>query len=223
MFFPMLNDPTLDLGLWIVMLVFSCSFHECAHAWSAYRCGDDTSKNEGRISLNPMVHISLVDSILLPALLLIMTQGRFILGGAKPVVIDPHKLKNPERDMMLTAAAGPLSNLVLVVAVTLLLLLFKFVFYSYLPLFVLIRNMLLNLIALNLILAFFNMLPIPPLDGARVLRYFVPALRDIYDTLDVWGLALLILLLNFVPEISQFIAGLTLWILSFILELYRMV
>jgi Zn-dependent protease len=223
MFFPMLNDSTLDMGLWIILLIFSCSVHESAHAWVAYRCGDDTGKNDGRISLNPMVHISLIDSILLPVLLLISTEGRFILGGAKPVIINPSKLRNPERDMTLSAVAGPLSNLLLVVVATLLLLVVKAGFYAPNELFALMRNVILNLISLNLILVFFNLLPIPPLDGARVFRYLVPAVRGLYDRMDDWGLAILILLMVCVPEIFQLMASLTVWVLTFILYLYYLV
>lgn len=200
--FPMSGDSTIDIGIWLVLLIFASSIHESAHAWVAYLCGDDTGKNEGRISLNPMVHISLVESILLPAALLIMTQGRFIFGGAKPVAIAAYKLRHPDRDMALSAAAGPMSNLLLVLVASLILFASKAVtipqgvFYG-----------IINFIILNLLLALFNLIPIPPLDGSRIFRYLIPPLRGVYDGLDQWGMVILIVLLLYIPETFTFISA----------------
>ena len=224
MLYQMFNDSTLDIGLWIIMLVVASAVHESAHAWVASLCGDDTAKNAGRISLNPMVHISLWDSILLPAMFLFMSGGRFILGGANPVPIVASKLKNPDRDLALATLAGPVSNLILVLLTTVLLLLVKICLSGQvgLPVYYFIRNVILNFIVLNLILVFFNLLPIPPLDGSRVFRYLVPPVRPLYDALDEWGLAVLILVLISVPGIQTLISYAILWSLSVVIYLYHL-
>lgn len=189
-----------DIILVVLILIFSSVIHESAHALAAYLCGDRTAKDMGRISLNPMVHICPINSILLPAILFILSDGYFIIGGAKPVPIIPGKLKNPDRDMALTAAAGPLANLLLVVAATLLLLATK-------PLVPprSAAHFLVNCIIINSILLFFNLLPIPPLDGSRIARYLFPQVRELFDTMDQWGLVILIFLLSFIPQLSDFV------------------
>jgi len=200
-------DKTWDIAIWIVILIFSASFHEAAHAWVAYRCGDDTAKNMGRVSLNPLVHICPFNSILLPALLF-FTVG-IVFGGAKPVPIVAYKLRSPDRDLALSSAAGPISNLILTIAAVGLLLLHKqfYQFYS-LSGYVFVSHLLGNIILLNLILAIFNLIPISLLDGSRVARYLIPPLRELYDSLDTFGIFILIALLSLFPQLQAAIISL---------------
>ena len=219
-------DSTWDIGIGILIVIFSSDFHELSHAWVAYRCGDDTAKSQGRLTLNPLAHICPFNSIILPALLYV-TAG-FFFGGAKPVEINPYRLKNPERDMALSAAAGPISNLILVIFAALLLLLLKPISgtpdlmldlrlsheYS------LINRILVNVILVNLLLGIFNMIPVPPLDGSRILRYFVPFLRDLYNHLDQIGLLLLLVLIQ-IPGILDFIQTIILLSLGIVVFLHQ--
>lgn len=205
----------IDLIIWLAILIMSSAFHETAHAWVAYKCGDDTAKEQGRITLNPIKHICMFNSILLPAILYL--SAGFMFGGAKPVPIYPHKLRNPDRDMALSAAAGPISNLMIVVGCVIFLLITKPVFDR--------TNLLVavavNVIILNLLLAFFNMIPIPPLDGSRVIRFFFPPLRELFDTLDNIGLFLIFGLIYLVPGVGRLIFELIVSSLEIINELYK--
>jgi Zn-dependent protease len=141
-----------------MMILLINPLHECAHAWSAYKLGDDTAKREGRMTLSPLAHIDLVG-----ALLLVLCG----FGWAKPVPVDPKKFKNPRRDMMLTAIAGPLSNFLAALA--------GMIGYQlYHGETETVKMMLSYFIIVNLNLFVFNMIPVPPLDGSRVLTYLLP-------------------------------------------------
>ncbi|HRX76963.1 MAG: site-2 protease family protein [Candidatus Cloacimonetes bacterium] len=142
----------------IVGIVFySIIIHEVSHAWAAYALGDDSAKRAGRLSLNPLKHIDIFGTIILP-LILYFSAG-FIYGYAKPVPFNPYNFRNFKRDSGLTALAGPLSNILIAILMS--------VLYHLSP--VLIQNILYYVIFLNLLLAFFNLIPIPPLDGSKVL------------------------------------------------------
>jgi Zn-dependent protease len=195
---PMFGN-SFDVAIIILILVLSSSFHEAAHAWAAYRCGDDTAKNFGRISLNPLAHLCPVNSVILPAITYTVSYGSFVFGGARPVPIIPEKLENPDRDMAFTAAAGPIANIILVILSSILLILGKPIFSP------LINIILCNFILINLLLTFFNLIPIPPLDGSRIFRYLFPQVRDLYDSMDQWGIAFLMMLIFFFPGFLQII------------------
>jgi Zn-dependent protease len=173
----------------IGFLILSLAIHEVAHAVVALWCGDTTARDLGRITLNPVPHIDPFMTIVLPALLLFMSGGRFAFGGAKPVPVNPANLRHPLRDMALVAIAGPLSNIVLA-------LVFMFALHAaarfggYEP-GMLMYDVLLQTVVLNVVLAVFNMLPIPPLDGSRVMAYLLPAgIRDSYVRLESLGMLL---------------------------------
>jgi Zn-dependent protease len=175
-----------------IVLLFSLTVHESAHAWTADRLGDPTARLLGRVSLNPIVHADLVGTVLFPLVALVSHLP--LIGWAKPVPVNVRRLRHERRDYVLVAAAGPASNLVLAVAAALLL--------SALPVSPVILGepnvsaplaSLLSLgVQLNLLLAVFNMLPIPPLDGGNVLSGLLPAnLAVQFDRIRPYGVLLL--------------------------------
>ena len=158
-----------------IVLLFSLTIHEMAHAWTADRLGDPTARLLGRVSLNPLVHADPIGTILFP--LVAMTTGlRFLIGWAKPVPVNVRQLRHPRRDYVLVAAAGPASNLVLAVAAAILLRIVPVSPYRLdepnvtAPL----ATLLAAATQTNVLLAVFNMIPIPPLDGGNVLGGLLP-------------------------------------------------
>jgi len=175
-----------------IVLLFSLTVHESAHAWTADRLGDPTARLLGRVSLNPIVHADPIGTVLFP--LLALVSGVPLIGWAKPVPVNVRRLRHQRRDYVLVAAAGPASNLVLAVVAALLL--------SALPVSPVILGepnvsaplaSLLSLgVQLNLLLAVFNMLPIPPLDGGNVLSGLLPVnLATAFDRIRPYGFLLL--------------------------------
>ena len=178
----------------LVVLVFSAILHEIAHGYVAERLGDPTARLLGRLTLNPLPHIDLFLTIILP-LLLILSHTGIIFGGAKPVPVDPYNLKDGRKDMALVSLAGPATNIALALIATAL---FKFVGLNSTNLFLIFLNVfLLLVIKVNLSLAIFNLLPIPPLDGSKILRSFCLKLADSYLSLSSFGAIILLLLLAF--------------------------
>jgi len=181
----MLRDPVI-IFFQIVVLLFAISVHESAHAWMANRLGDPTAKMMGRISLNPLVHIDLFGTILLPAMLILLGFPPF--GYAKPTPVDSRNFKNLVRDDILTAVAGPISNfLTAFIAVICLALILHGSAGGISPFFRgtdvagPLAKMFELAILINVILAVFNLIPLPPLDGSHVIRHFLS-----YDTLKVY-------------------------------------
>lgn len=179
----------------LIVLVFSAILHEIAHGYVAERLGDPTARLLGRLTLNPLPHIDLFLTIILP-LLLILSHTGIIFGGAKPVPVDPYNLKDGRKDMALVSLAGPATNIVLAITATVL---FKIVGPNATNLFLIFLNVfLLLVIKVNLSLAIFNLLPIPPLDGSKIFALILPEkLADSYLSLSSFGTIILLLLLAF--------------------------
>jgi Zn-dependent protease len=187
----------LGIALVLAFLVLSLGIHEAAHAWVAWRCGDSTAKDLGRMTLNPIPHIDPWLTIIIPGLL--MAMGAPIFGGAKPVPVSYHRLRHPLRDMALVAVAGPATNFLLAI---LFMVAWKWSVYhgGYAP-DSLMALVLANSVVWNIMLTAFNLLPIPPLDGSRVMTWLLPAsIRDGYASLERFGILLVILVIN-VPAV----------------------
>lgn len=187
------------LPIWAIPVLLAITFHEAAHGYAAHWLGDDTAKRAGRLSLNPIAHIDLFGTVILPLLLLYM--GGFIFGYAKPVPVSPGNLRKPRRDMVLVAAAGPGANILLAIAGALLMPL-----ALVLPEFLgswLAKNMV-NLILLNCLLAVFNMLPLPPLDGGKVVHGLLPPhLARRFGRIAPYGIFILVGIVFILPMLGR--------------------
>lgn len=169
----------------LIALLLSMTLHEAAHAYVGYALGDDTARDEGRLSLNPLVHIDPVLTILLPLLVLIGSGGSAIFGAAKPVPFKPWALRYGKWGAALVAVAGPVMNLLLAVVAAI-----------GLQLFPVMPDLLLTIVVVNLSFAVFNLIPFPPLDGSRVLYAVAPyGVREVMDRIEQAGIVAIMLLL----------------------------
>ncbi len=186
----------------VITLIFSIIIHEVSHGLVADHLGDPTARLAGRLTLNPLPHIDPIGSVVIPALSFYF--GGFIFGWAKPVPYNPYNLKNPKRDSVLVALAGPASNLILMTIFI--------VFYHLLPgnLFA-FKSFLVFPIEINLILALFNLIPIPPLDGSRIFLNQMPVQTQIF--LERYGLVLVLAFLLFFGN----------WFFNFIQLIFRLI
>ena len=174
----------------IIILIISVVVHEYAHAWMAKKCGDNTASEMGRLTLNPLPHLDILGSILLPGLL-IFSGAPFLIGWAKPVPVNVNRLNSPLRDMMYVAVAGPVSNIILVCLFYL-----TYLFFGHVNNLVILICIL--TIQLNLVLAFFNLIPIPPLDGSRIIVFFLPEnIRQLFYRLEPYGFVILFIFIYF--------------------------
>ena len=174
------------------VLLFSLTVHEMAHAWTADRLGDSTARRLGRVSLNPLVHADLIGTIVFP--LVAMASNIPLIGWAKPVPVNGRYLRHPRRDLVLVAAAGPASNLAIALAAAMILSIFPVspMRIGEPNVSVPLAALLSTALRLNVLLAVFNMIPIPPLDGGNVLAGLLPVRLAIpYNQLRPYGFVLL--------------------------------
>lgn len=207
------------------LLLYLCfipvlTFHEFAHAWMASKCGDDTAKNLGRVSLNPAVHIDTIGTIVLPLLAVTLAAAGsglagFIIGWGKPVPVNVNNLHNPRRDDTLVALAGPAMNILLAAVIM-----------GGLKIGVLTGSHILiemcnNLILVSLFLCFFNLLPIPPLDGSHVLKNAINMPWETYMRLAQYGFIFIIIAIQ-IPQVRALIAWATFSTYQFLASIYRL-
>jgi len=177
----------LTLLIYVLYLVIAISIHEFAHAFAADRLGDPTARAAGRLTLNPFAHIDPIGTVVLPLSLLFLSGGTFAYGWGKPTPFDPYNLQNPRRDAGIISIAGPLSNIALAIIVSIAI---RFLPYTF-------SVFLIPLILTNIGIAIFNLIPVGPLDGQKILFGLLP--RDLayeyQDIMNRYGTLLLILMI----------------------------
>ena len=197
-----MSEILIQVSVWVLPVLFAVTFHEAAHGFVALRLGDDTALRAGRVTFNPLRHVDTFGTVLLPALLLIMSGGRIMFGYAKPVPVNFSRLRNPRRDMILVAAAGPGVNLAMAIAAAVAIhvstaipdLLGNWVGYN-----------LYNAVWLNVLLAVFNMLPVPPLDGGRVAVGLLPnRLAVPLSRIEPFGFAVILGAVFLLPWVGRY-------------------
>ena len=179
-------------------LIVLLTFHEFGHAWMAMRCGDDTARLQGRVSLSPIVHIDPIGTVFLPLFMIFLAASgsglsRFLIGWAKPVPVNPYNLRNPRVDDILVTLAGPWMNLLLAIVILAL---------GRIGLMANSSSMVdicVQMARLSLLLCFFNLLPIPPLDGSQVVRSLIGMSYEAYYQFARFGFVLLIIVWQFAP------------------------
>ena len=202
-----MDDKLIDGLIWYCALVVIVTVHEFGHALAADKCGDSTPKSQGRITLNPMAHIDPIGTVAIPMVIILLqvmdsSMSGFIIGWGRPVMIFPSNLRNPKRDQLLVALAGPFMNLVLafIMAIGMKIALMaesEVVFDS-----------LTTVMWISLILMYLNLLPIPPLDGSSILKFITRMSDETYHNFSRYGIIILIVALQ-IPLVNKFIYGAT--------------
>ena len=211
-----MDEKTIIDGLiYYIGLIVLLTLHEFGHAWTAWRCGDDTAKLQGRVSLNPLVHIDPVGTVLLPLIMIFASPsvGRFLVGWAKPVPVNPYNLGHPRRDDILVTMAGPGMNLVLAV-----------VLVGLARVGILVHSddmagLCIQWAELSLMLCFFNLIPIPPLDGSHVMRNVTNMSYETYNQIARFGFIAVIIVLQ-IPLVRQVLGAVTFDTLDFLMRLF---
>jgi len=210
-------DPeTLRRGLiFYLVLIASLCVHEWAHAITAHKLGDDTPDREGRVTLNPIVHMDLLGSVIFPLLSIFVFPGGLLFGWGKPVNIDISNFRHRRRDEILTTLAGPGSNLALaLVAAIVGGILFRFEPRT--------AELFVQLIGINVLLAVFNLIPLPPLDGGRVMRHIAGMTEETFHNIARWSFLIIIIAIN-IPAFRMVLGAVMGLVAAPYLLLYRLI
>ncbi len=184
----------LPLIIQLPIFFFSVILHEYAHGWTAYRFGDDTAKVSGRLTLNPLPHIDPIGTVVLP-LFLVLFRSPFIIGWAKPVPVTPYRLSDPRRDLIKVSAAGVLANFSLAIFAALLVRIIVALAVESLLFNGIVLNMLVYCIFINLLLGVFNLVPVPPLDGSKIVSGILPPDMSMkYEMISHYGFIIILVL-----------------------------
>jgi Zn-dependent protease len=191
-----------DLLIAAIPILIAITFHEVAHGFVAYKCGDSTAKMMGRLTLNPIAHIDPVGTIIVPLMLFIFSKGAFIFGTAKPVPVNFYNLRHPRRDSALVSVAGPATNVIIaLLSILLLVLIYKIsiVFTSSAfigqKIIIPLNKMLQYSVSFNIFIAAFNLLPVPPLDGGRIVTSLLPAKHSYqFSKIEPYGIFIVLIL-----------------------------
>lgn len=204
----------MDIIISILIIIFSSILHEVAHGLVAYRLGDPTAKLRGRLTLNPMPHIDPVMSMLIPLITYISSGGGFIFGGARPVPVDPFNLRDGRKDLAIVSLVGPVTNLILaMIASTAAHLLFPNYSFNEIITSGIFGFILGTIVKWNLILAIFNLVPIPPLDGSKVFSLLLPE-KQAYAYLALESMGFLLLALFLFSPLMNLVYSTVLFALS---------
>ncbi|HIZ17937.1 MAG TPA: site-2 protease family protein [Candidatus Olsenella stercoravium] len=203
-------DRLISIAVTVLLVMFSAIVHEVAHGWAALRCGDATAKEAGRLTLDPRAHLDGFGSVLLPLVMALI--GGPVFAFAKPVPYNPYRLRHPRRDELIVALAGPASNLLQALLGALVLRLawdpiMGAAISGGLPLEVvsLLIDVLTTYVSVNLVLCFFNLIPLPPLDGSKVVLFFLTGeARAAYYRLEQYAMPILIVVLYVLPSLLRF-------------------
>ena len=203
-------DRLISIAVTVLLVMFSAIVHEVAHGWAALRCGDATAREAGRLTLDPRAHLDGFGSVLLPLVMALI--GGPVFAFAKPVPYNPYRLRHPRRDELIVALAGPASNLLQALLGALVLRLawdpiMGAATSGGLPLEVvsLLIDVLTTYVSVNLVLCFFNLIPLPPLDGSKVVLFFLTGeARAAYYRLEQYAMPILIVVLYVLPSLLRF-------------------
>lgn len=198
-----INSIITTASVWALPVIVAVTLHEAAHGWVAWKLGDDTAKRAGRVTFNPARHIDLFGTIIMPTMLLLASGGKYMFGFAKPVPVNFMALRQPRRDMMLVAAAGPAANIIISLISAVLL---GLAYHVPEPYVAWVASNLLISMHINVVLAVFNLLPIPPLDGGRIAVGILPQpFSSMLSRLERVGFLVIIFALFILPWIGSII------------------
>ena len=203
------------VAIWMCLVVL-LSFHEYAHAWMAHKCGDDTARMMGRMTINPIVHIDPIGTVFLPLMMLSLNPGFVLFGWAKPVPVNPANLTNRKRDDILISMAGPAMNVILAIVILAILRVAIEMPEGISGSAVVAQ---LEMIAfISMFLCLFNLIPVPPLDGSHVMRHVVGMTEETYRNIARFGFIIVLVVIN-IPGVLSFIAAINQGIMVAIMKL----